>query len=194
MQNEQETRDLVPCVYVRFPPRPVARDRADEMEFCFRNPITLALYGYAQGYRAPACRMPPRKICREFDWFQARRKMEEDDEWAWTDGPNIFRGSGTQKHGEECNLDSDCQDFPKNLCFGSDAATSVCDSGVGIDLGNACNFDRQCQINAEKDTCDNAVNTELCPDMEFERICQNYICVIRTNCREYHCVCEALRK
>ena len=191
MVNKKEA-DLVPCVYVKFPPRPVPRAEADKMEYCFRSPISLALFGYGNGYSARTCEPPPSEICREFDWFEERRKEEENTTWAWFKGPNIFHGPKNVELYRPCKLDSDCKGFPYNLCFGYDSHSSICADGRGADLGEPCNFDRQCQIkrvnglivDVKPPICDFKIEPH-CPEIHTELLCHNYICVARTNCRKY---------
>ena len=179
----------MPCVYVRFPPRPVPANIADSYEHCFPNPIEAALFGHQRGYKARECKAPP-NICREFDWFTEKRKEERTGNWSWFNGPNIFQGDGDKLPHKACKLDSDCKGYPDTRCFGNDVHSSICESVTGRRLGESCNFDEQCTLNQKQVTCDvvkiglGATKEDTCDlaDLTYETICHNYICTARVNC------------
>jgi len=187
--------EVVPCVHVRFPPLPVEKSEAEADDYCYYSPITLALFGFRNGYKATKCESPSNKICKKFDWFQEKREEERSGEWAWTGGENVLAGDKNVPIDGACHLDSDCENFPNNLCFGNDVHSSVCDNGTGVDIGGGCNFDHQCELGRQEREKRREIGKTVFEDYEcnydktvckqppeFKFKCIDHSCVVRSNC------------
>ena len=183
--DDHSADDVDPCVYVTFPPYPMSDHGHEHSKYCFPSPIETALFGFQNGYSANRCQRPPKKMCRKFDWYEAKRKEERSGVWAWKNGRNVFSGDGNVKAGKKCHLDSDCEMYPLNLCFGDDVDSSICANGTKVELGGKCSFDDQCQegMNYSSYQCNNDKATCKEPP-KIEVKCIDRVCLARSTCRK----------